>query len=234
VKGLLAILAVSLLTLPAVVEAKKSAGYQIPNWEERPDEMAWLVARCNASVNRSEARRVFAHIPYSAEGTDAMYEAIASACHRSSTRNWTLTMEPSIVRGGMAEELLEIDFRGVMTRSVRRPQPVFDAVPEEEFVQLSAASRQALLLIEFGQCVTARNTQAVAEYLDTDLLSDEEGAILEAMSGDFAACMFEGSNVQFTRPSMRAFIAEGAYRATVASDLARRQTRESATRETEQ
>lgn len=233
-KRLFAILAVSLLAFPAVVEAKKSAGYHIPNWEERPDEMAWLVARCSASVNRTEARQVLAQIPYSAEGTEAMYEATASACHRSSTRNWTLTIEQSIVRGGMAEELLEIDFRGVMSRSVRRPQPVFEALPAEEFVQLSAESRQALLLIEFGQCVTARNTQAVADYLDTDLLSEEEGEILGAMSDDFEACMFEGSNVQFTRPSIRAFIAEGAYRATVASDLDRRESQERVTRETAQ
>ena len=113
-------------------------------------------------------------------------------------------------------ELGDFSFRGAIANALyERDYPTFPAdrlapSPEEAGAYLSGVGGN--LLPEFAHCVARTNPAAVDAVLRTRWGSRTEREALRNLSSDFSSCLFQGQAVQANALTLRAILAEAAYR----------------------
>ncbi|HEX8654189.1 MAG TPA: hypothetical protein VF693_03070 [Allosphingosinicella sp.] len=122
--------------------------------------------------------------------------------------NRMVIVGPPYMRGAAAEYLLE-------SRS-RRTQRVFSMPGNEEMQRLGTDTRAAILLIQVGECAARANLPGVMALLGTAVESPEERAAVRALVPAIAGCVPQGVSFQLPPLLARAYLAEGAYRNSVA------------------
>lgn len=72
----------------------------------------------------------------------------------------------------------------------------------------------------FGDCVVRENPAGAHALLMAKPFSRADTAAVEELKPSFAACLSEGQTVRLTRPAMRAFVGEAAYKLALAGSRA--------------
>jgi hypothetical protein len=130
---------------------------------------------------------------------------------------YALTYQPQLLRGAIAEHLLQIGDGGrVYDRPVRWSAP-FSALTAADIAGLDERGRSALKALDFAQCILAAAPQGVVALLDTRPTTAQEERAVRQLTPHFGPCLQAGARMTIVTPQLRAFLAEAAYREAYAA-----------------
>lgn len=125
-----------------------------------------------------------------------------------------LTASSLVVRGAVAEALYEVEFAQPQTAATppATVPPVFNATAA---TGPSAATAGPTFVL--AECSAARRPDLVRAYLATEAGTEAEmAALTEVNRNAFGACLVPGSQLSVNRFGIRAMLAEGLYRWSLA------------------
>lgn len=201
------------------------SGTRLGSRERNPAaEYGVRFARCLANYKRRQAVAWLATAP-GTPASAATYEALVP--HRDNrcvsigsvtVGGASLNMTPRILRGHLAQALY-------LNRFSDGPPAMPDAareIPADAYIArvTGAADRESEIIRVFGECMATRHAVAVDGLLRTDVETDEESAALAALTPEMGPCLWNGQSIAFSRESLRAALADGLYRMTIAAPAA--------------
>lgn len=123
-----------------------------------------------------------------------------------------LTFQPQLLRGAIAEAVLEAGDGGAIYDGHVRWVAPFTGLTEGDIAALGEQGRGSLRALDFAQCVHAAAREAVAALLETVPTSRRELRAFERLTPYLGPCLPAGARMTVVRPQLRAFLAEAAYR----------------------
>ncbi len=129
----------------------------------------------------------------------------------------SLVYRSQMLRGTIAEEVLRLgDNNRTNGRRMRWVAP-FTALSAADVAALDERGRLALGALDLAQCVQAAAPNEVQALLNTRPTDPPEGDAFRQLSPFFGPCLEAGAQVTISRPQLRGFLAEAAYRAAFAA-----------------
>ncbi|HEX8215024.1 MAG TPA: hypothetical protein VF582_06080 [Allosphingosinicella sp.] len=148
----------------------------------------------------------------------ASLESIAAA--RKLATGWCLRegalgFRFPLLRGGLYEALYEEQFK-------RAGPAGLPAVPPIDYTggnpaPLSDETAVAIALVQFADCVARANPTASRALILSKVASDEERAAFASLTPHLGGCLVSGTQLKFSRPMLRGFVAEALYRLSAAA-----------------
>jgi hypothetical protein len=148
----------------------------------------------------------------------ASYEAMLAA--RKLATGWclregALSFRFQLLRGGLYEALYEEQFE-------RAGAAGLTAVPPVDYsggnpTPLSDETAFAIALVQFADCVVRANPTASRALILSKVTSDEEKAAFASLTPHLGGCLVSGTQLKFSRPMLRGFVAEALYRLSAAT-----------------
>lgn len=178
-------------------------------------------ARCLAGWKPREAAAFVASAPGTAE-SDLAYRALVPF------RDNRCVSIGSVTIGGASLEMPMRLLRGYVAQALYLARhddgpPSFAGTAEDIPVEVynarvtSSPDQPSEIIRIFGECMARRHPAEVDRLLRTDVESSEEGTAINALAPDMGACLWNGQSIEFNRESLRAALADGLYRMTIAA-----------------
>lgn len=156
-------------------------------------------ARCAASRRPRQAATALA-LPYGSEEQAKLIDSLAAAvgdCWGAFAGTGIFSSDSSLMAAGMAEYFLASP--GRIEDARRRTPQAF-------------ASREAVGVETFGDCVVQQNPAGVDTLVKTELASGSEKAAEDALAPQLAACIAEGHTLALNRTALRQVLTVSLYR----------------------
>jgi hypothetical protein len=186
-----------------IMRARNEAGTEPQGDAAVTHDYATCVARKHGGV------RILEKLPHTDDETDLVFGTSRYGEVNCGPRK--RVVGGRFMRGGAAEYLLET---GTFE------QEVFDMPNNEELARLGPDARSAIIFIQIGECAAKANPTAVTALLATEVKSEEEMAAFQPLIPAVGGCVPEGLDFGIPPLLLRAYLAEGAYRNTVADRAA--------------
>lgn len=148
----------------------------------------------------------------------ASFEAMLAA--RKLATGWclregALSFRFQLLRGGLYEALYEQEFK-------RAGAAALTAAPPIDYTggnpaPLSNETAVAIALVQFADCVVRANPTASRALILSKVTSDEEKAAFASLTPHLGGCLVSGTQLKFSRPMLRGFVAEALYRLSAAA-----------------
>jgi hypothetical protein len=126
-------------------------------------------------------------------------------------------MKNHLFRGALAEHLFTKDFDSVGRPAKRKTSPIFSWPTSQEIAGSDEDLKRDLAIVEFGECFAKAAPAEVTALFGTLPESSGEKDILRGLVPKISLCVPEGQELTFGTVSLRAMLAEGAYRVAVQS-----------------
>jgi hypothetical protein len=123
---------------------------------------------------------------------------------------YVLDDQPQLLRGAIAEVVL----RGGNRRDGRRVRwvPPFTIAAAADVEALDERGRSSLRALDFAQCIVAASPAAVETLLGTLPTMPPEDRAFRLLTPSLGPCLPAGARMSVSRPQLRGFLAEAAYR----------------------
>lgn len=128
-----------------------------------------------------------------------------------------LDAQGQLLRGAIVERVLRLDDNNRGDGRRMRWVPPFTGLSEADVAALDERGRAALRALDFAQCVQAAGPDAVQALLDTRPTYSPEGDAFQQLAPLLGPCLPAGVEITISRPQLRGFLAEAAYRAAYAA-----------------
>jgi hypothetical protein len=175
--------------------------------------------QCVYSRRGSSAERIMA-MPVDAPGYEkeqrALFDQLGDSCLEG---DGTLYFSDGLMRAALFEAAYRKKFGS-------RPAPTaFNAAvntdPAAVYAQpLSAIARRQLVLQSFADCVVRADPTTVHNLILSPPGSPREETGMTQISTKLGPCLVTGQKIEFSKPSLRGFLAEALYRLAIASENA--------------
>ena len=184
-----------------------------PGLEEiaRTDAVLRELVACAIDRMDSRTRGWLATVPgsYQEQAVRSRMQSRLESCYDFfETGLRALSLPNNVLRGVIAETYYHRDVPGGI-----RPAAGASAEASAGWVAARAADGQVTgteLAHAMARCVTVRRPAEVAALLATNPLSGAARSALRALQGDFSACLDQGVELDASRQSLRALLAEAA------------------------
>jgi hypothetical protein len=125
-------------------------------------------------------------------------------------------MKDHFLRGAIAEELLHRQFSAIGKPLGTKVSAIF-AWPDDPkaVAAMAPQARIDLAMIAVGECVTKAAPDTVFAVLSTPIRSAAEQIAIRLLLPQLQACVSQGTSIDLNFATVRAFLAEGAYRVSV-------------------
>jgi hypothetical protein len=196
-------------------------GTRIPRWEKKSlvaetqaVEIMRRFARCTIKTRRKASVAILSTLPNSKEEAKWVGPLIGlkgSSCLTAAK----MTVNSALLRGTIAEVLLDEPEHGGRVLSVARPQQGFDTFtrPLTAVYQdgMDAGDRAVLVGRWVAYCSAHEDPARVRLLLASKPASRDELAALRDMGDLFSKCLLQGQKLELEALSMRALLAEAIY-----------------------
>lgn len=173
--------------------------------------------RCVVELSPSSSRRVLGQPPGSRQER-ALLRAVANdLCLDGQGAVERLDFEPQMLRGAIAEAILRLDALPRKPGQRVDHVPPFAALTSADIAALDEKSRAALWGLEFAQCIDLAAPETVTALFKTDPASPQEGQVFQQLRAYMGPCVPQGQQMTISKPQLRGFLAEAAYRAASAA-----------------
>lgn len=167
------------------------------------------IARCIASRTTSLSEKIFIHLPGSKESVTAFYRTHPDTCGEF---DGALHLKDNFIRGAIAEQLLLKNYSSLASPSKRSLGSIFHWPEPNAIAELKEQTKMMLAAIALGECAARAAPEKSFDLFGTKVNSDEEKAAVQALVPELSGCIFEGQSFDLNVATVRALMAEGAYR----------------------
>jgi len=204
-----------LAALLAVSAALQPAQAYRPATEREGLVAMHALADCTVKRHRDAAMRMLAYLPESKESVQAFLATDPSSCMSAENDGDALAMKDHFLRGALAERLLLQDFPAIGVFAGKKLPPVFAWPDQRAFVALKSKAKLDLTLIRIGECATEAAPDKVYALFGTPVGTIAEAGMIQSLVPVLRSCVLQGNSVELKLATVRAYIAEGAYRVSV-------------------
>ena len=226
----LGLAAAAAVCVAGMASAQPDTGHIMQQYDrakiEAGDELAGVAAQktlydygeCVAKARRRQAKAFVAQFPFSKGADEAARRMVTEEC----LLQGELSFSAEAVRGPVYQALYRKDFDRNDTTDLKGA-PIVDYAAG--LAAEDALASTTVNLRRFGDC-TVRNNSAAARALafsEVDSAAETEAfaSLMPAMGG----CVVQGDSIRFTRPLLRAVLAETLYRLSDANAQAAKKGR---------
>jgi hypothetical protein len=149
-------------------------------------------------------------------GTPEEHDILVALVQKGCPSMNEFTLDPSLLRGIVAEAMFERDFGALDAPARRRAVSVFTVPSGPQFTSLPAGAQRSVGMIDYATCVVQAAPQQTVTVLHTVPGSASERSAFSALGPTLGPCLPEGMTAEFTPAQLRGALAEAAYRAAAA------------------
>ena len=189
-------------------------GERIDRKSENPDYIMWAYAKCLVERGPEKVRVVFAELPQSDESNALLKGLQWRGCLRKATvYSMQLSFNPTLIRGALAEHLLELDRDRQAESGVVSSMRIFDenAAPTRG----SYDQRYDVALISASECAINATPENASALLISQPATSEGQEAMAKFPTALSPCVDEGIGIDLTQAMLRAYISEAALRLAV-------------------
>jgi len=199
---------------PEVPRGGSGSGSNAPATPPTPATPAELQAgaACLLGRNAAAADAILATAPFSAEERQQAISLLREI-QRCQHQRQPMTTAPSLLRGALAEALVESRFATPQPAATPplAPAPLYHV--ERATTRTDAASFAPAYVM--AECTVVQHPELVRALLATAPATPEAGAALQALNGAFVACVPAGTQIGVDPRHIRGVLAEDLYRWSV-------------------
>jgi len=174
------------------------------------DAIRALHSRAYCIVYRSSSASGILAVPPGSQAERTLLRQLVPGCMGGA---YHLDVQGQLLRGAIVEEVLRVgDNNRTDGRRMRWVAP-FTGLNAADVAALDEQGRLALGALDFAQCIQAAAPDAVQALLATRPTYSPEQDAFRQLSPFLGPCLQEGVRITISRPQLRGFLAEAAYRA---------------------
>ena len=163
-------------------------------------------ADCLVAGNRPRVEAYLATVPGSRKAQELVNGMKGGLCNNSIH----LFADDRLIRGALYEALFLVDFRDSAVVGISEASPIEYTVEARRGNKEEAALHKGLLAL--ADCVTRQDPAGVRELLLAEVGTAREAKAFGALKPSFGPCLYSDQSIEFSRASLRSFLAETLYR----------------------
>jgi hypothetical protein len=176
---------------------------------------------CLVKSQSAAAEKMLASAPDSVESLIAYLKADGPAgCFKGEPKR-AFKLHSNATRGAIVEALLHRDFSALGVLRGKRAAKVFDAAAVAAPLEAKGGQGRSMAFLALSECVVGLEPVKSFAMLATPVAGPEERAAFVALVPAIGDCLPPGLQLPMRAPTMRSYLAEAAYRVSVAQTGAR-------------
>lgn len=171
-----------------------------------------LYGYCVVQQSLRRSRRILSVAPGSTEERELLRAVADDRCLSGHGYISQISYDPQLLRGAIAEWLLDADFAQGGRQGHEDRTGIFTGLSVADITALGPQGQAALRAIDLALCVAVAAPDGVETLLETQPTSEAEERAFRQLMPHLSPCLAQGQRFGLSRPQLRGVLAEAAYR----------------------